>query len=241
MSKNFGIQVGCAGWSLRQEHKVYFPPGASHLDRYAKRFPAVEINSSFKQDHRPSTYARWAETVPKSFKFSVKMASKITHKTRLKDPSLLDDFLERVTNLGSKLGAILIQLPPSLEFDVASSEKFFSVLRDHYDGGLVCEARHASWFDIQVEEMLKKFEIARVAADPPPVPGAENPGGWNGLVYYRLHGSPDMYYSSYSQDFLAELVEKLKGTAGDMPIWCIFDNTALGAATENALWVLEHI
>lgn len=176
------IRVGCAGWSLRQEQKALFPEGDTHLERYSRLFPAVEINSSFRQDHLPSTYARWADAVPQNFLFSVKVTRRITHHTRLKDPSLLDEFLTRVSQLGENLGPLLVQLPPSLKYDAVLVEPFFSALRERYAGSVVCEPRHTSWFNSEAEETLRKFKVARVAADPPPVPGADRPGGWNGLV-----------------------------------------------------------
>jgi uncharacterized protein YecE (DUF72 family) len=241
MSRIHPILVGRVGWSLRKEHKKRFPSGDSHLARYSQRFPAVEIDSSFKQDHRPSTYDRWADTVPQDFKFSVKMTRQVTHETRLKDPSLLEDFLHRVTRLGDKLGPLLIQLPPSLEYDPQAVEIFFTALRERFAGEVVCEPRHEGWFDSQPEDILADFEVARVAADPAPAPGADQPAGWGGLFYYRLHGSPVMYYSSYSEDYLKALLAELKEHARSASTWCIFDNTARGAGTENALWLLEHI
>lgn len=241
MSADYPIYLGCAGWSLRREHKMHFPAGDSHLERYSRRFPAVEINSSFKQDHLPKTYARWADTVPETFKFSVKAPRRITHETRLRDPALLDDFLGRVNRLGDKLGPLLIQLPPNLKFEDETARGFFSALRARFDGEVVCEPRHTSWFDSQPEELLADFEVSRVAADPAPVAGADQPGGWEGLVYYRLHGSPEMYYSSFPEAYLGDLVENFRKHARAAPTWCIFDNTAEGAATENALWVLERV
>src|SRR5690349_12428290 len=67
------VRVGCAGWSLPKEHADRFPAEGSHLERYAACFPAVEINSSFYKPHRPTTYARWAASVPPDFRFSVKV------------------------------------------------------------------------------------------------------------------------------------------------------------------------
>ena len=241
MPEDVPIRVGRAGWSLRKEHKKQFPEGDSHLARYSQRFPAVEINTSFKQDHQATTYARWADTVPVDFKFAVKMTRQVTHEARLEEPALLDDYLAGVTKLGDKLGPLLVQLPPSLAYDPETVQAFFSALRERFDGQVACEPRHASWFDSQPEQSLADFEVARVAADPAPAPGADQPGGWQGLIYYRLHGSPEMYYSSYSQDDLEDLIEKLKQHAQSKPTWCIFDNTASGAATRNALWVLEHL
>jgi uncharacterized protein YecE (DUF72 family) len=98
----------------------------------------------------------------------------------------------------------------------------------------VCEPRHPTWFAAPAEALLLRHEIARVAADPPPAPGADLPGAWPGLVYYRLHGAPRKYWSRYEPDTLARLADALRGTPTRVDVWCIFDNTASGAALENA-------
>lgn len=230
------ISIGTAGWSLPREEQLHFPDGASHLARYAARFPVAEINSSFHRPHRASTYARWRETVPAGFRFSAKVPKTITHELRLQDAeSLLATFLKEASGLGEKLGCLLVQLPPSLEFDAPVARRFFRALRAETDVPAVCEPRHASWFAAPADRVLRECRIARVAADPARCPGAEEPGGWRGLTYYRLHGSPRMYYSAYTDDYLAGLGMRLRAEAAERPVWCIFDNTTLGAATGNAL------
>ena len=78
--------------------------------------------------------------------------------------------------------------------------------------------------------------IARVAVDPAPVKGAGEPGGWNGIAYYRWHGSPRIYYSDYDDAALTALGKRLNARRQqDATTWCILDNTALGAALGNAL------
>jgi len=95
---------------------------------------------------------------------------------------------------------------------------------------------------MSVDQLLAKSRVARVAADPAVVYMAAEPGGWDGLVYYRLHGSPRIYYSDYSADSLADLAEKLSAAAArSVAVWCVFDNTAAGAATANALAVLDLV
>jgi uncharacterized protein YecE (DUF72 family) len=111
---------------------------------------------------------------------------------------------------------------------------FLEVLRARTAGALVCEPRHASWFEPDADAVLAEHRVARVAADPARVPDAALPGGWTGLRYYRLHGSPRMYYSEYDPDVLADLARKLMAE-GAVETWCIFDNTTSGAATGNAL------
>jgi uncharacterized protein YecE (DUF72 family) len=144
--------------------------------------------------------------------------------------------------LGSKLGCLLVQLPPSLAFDARVARAFFKGLRKRFDRGVALEPRHASWFENRADRVLNEFEIARVAADPPRVDGGGKPGGWDGLAYFRLHGSPRIYYSSYEDVFLDALAGQLRELRRRrVPTWCIFDNTTLGAATGNVLSLLERL
>ena len=106
--------VGTAAWTIPAQHAHGFPPEGSHLERYSRRFPAVEINSSFYRPHRPSTYQRWASTVPAHFRFAVKVPKEITHLRRLANADEpLERFLAEAGALGEKLGPLLLQLPPS--------------------------------------------------------------------------------------------------------------------------------
>lgn len=232
--------VGCAGWSVPKTWAERFPAPGTHLERYAARFSCVEINSSFYRPHRPQTYSKWAALVPDSFRFAVKVPKSITHEHRLKNAGeLLDVFLKEVAGLSDQLGPFLVQLPPSLAFDQAVSETFFSALRERFAGQVVCEPRHASWFEPQAGDLLAGMRVARVAADPAIVPQAALPGGWSGLNYFRLHGSPTIYRSAYSAQFVEELAAKMQEQS--VPTWCIFDNTAEGAATGNALQLGEQL
>ena len=95
------------------------------------------------------------------------------------------------------------------------------------------EPRHAGWFTAEADALLDAFQIARVAADPAVVPAAAEPGGWPGLTYRRLHGSPAMYKTSYDDGRLETLAEQMNGAKAKA--WVIFDNTQFGAATTDAL------
>jgi uncharacterized protein YecE (DUF72 family) len=237
------VYVGCAGWNLPRDEQPRFPAEGTHLERYAARFPAVEINSSFYRPHRPSTYARWADSVPEDFRFSVKVPRAITHAARLVDAGEpLDRFLGEAASLGAKLGCLLVQLPPSLAFEEDRAAAFFRTLRERHDGAVACEPRHPTWFEAPAGALLAEWRIARVAADPARVAPAGEPGGWGELVYHRLHGSPRVYYSEYPPAYLAALAASLAGAARrSVPVWCIFDNTASGAATGNALDLLARL
>lgn len=228
------VRIGTAGWTVPKAVADCFAPDGSHLERYAGRLNAVEINSSFYKPHRPQTYRRWAEAAPADFRFSVKTPKAITHERRLTDPDApLAAFLDQVACLGDRLGPILVQLPPSLRFDPQVADAFFDSLRRRFSGLVACEPRHATWFTDDADTLLSAHRIARVSADPPPVAAAETPGGWRGLTYLRLHGSPRIYYSQYGTERLAALAAGPARGGGET--WVIFDNTALGAATEDAL------
>ena len=237
------MRIGCAGWSIASRHAALFDDGPSLLARYATRFDCVEINSSFHRPHRPQTYAKWAASVPADFRFSVKLPKSITHEARLyATRDLVSRFADEVAGLGAKLGGILVQLPPSLVHDARIAQAFFAMLRRHFDVPLACEPRHASWFEPRVDALWKRHAIARVAADPPRQPGAETPGGSGAWNYWRWHGSPRMYYSSYDDERLAELARTLRTHASHgRDAWCIFDNTAHGHAVGNAMRLLEYL
>lgn len=180
------VALGTAGWGLSREQQERFGPGDSVLQRYATRFNAAEINSSFYRPHRPATYARWAASVQQGFRFSVKVPKAVTHTARLRECAApLAEFVEQVSHLGEKLGPLLVQLPPSLSFERDVVEDFFSLLHGMTLARTVCEPRHASWFTPEVDALLRDLNVSRVAADPAKVPAAAHPGGSLSMVYYR--------------------------------------------------------
>ena len=78
-------------------------------------------------------------------------------------------------------------------------------------------------------------------ADPPPAPEAAYPAGYPKLIYSRLHGSPRVYYSSYSAAWLKQLAIAICAEPHAREIWCIFDNTASGAAIDNVLTLVGNL
>jgi uncharacterized protein YecE (DUF72 family) len=231
------VRIGCAGWSFASVQARYFDAGESQLARYATRFDVVEINSSFYRPHQRATYARWAASVPRDFRFSVKLPREVTHDARLERcGKVLDRFAGEVEGLGAKLGGLLVQLPPSLAHAPRTAATFFAMLRRRFPRArLACEPRHASWFAPAVDALWERHAVARVAADPPPVPGAAMPGGAGRWHYWRLHGSPRMYYSEYGEARLRAIAEALRMHArAGRPAWCVFDNTAHGFSISDA-------
>ncbi|MBK1840982.1 DUF72 domain-containing protein [Azospirillum sp. YIM B02556] len=236
------IRIGTAGWSIPKLSAPAFPAEGTHLERTARVMPMTEVNSSFYRPHKPETWARWAASTPLGFRFAVKLPKAISHEARLVGvEAALERFLAEAGMLGDRFGPLLVQLPPSLRFDPAVAEAFFAALRHRFDGDVVCEPRHASWFGDEAEALLVTRRVARVAADPAPVPGAGEPGGWDGLRYWRLHGSPVMYRSAYEPAVLDALAERLAAEAALRPVWCVFDNTADFHAVDDALATMARV
>jgi uncharacterized protein YecE (DUF72 family) len=229
------VFVGCAGWKLGREYWPQFEAQGTHLERYAGRLNAVEINSSFYRSHLPGTYRKWASSVGPDFRFSVKIPKSITHEHRLKNcVALLDIFLSECCELGDRLGCLLVQLPPSLGFDAKVAGQFFETLRTRYSGYVVIEPRHQSW--VEAQPLLVEHHIAQAVVDPSRLGNDATPGGWQGLRYWRLHGWPRIYYSAYAHEWLEDKAQEIQtGMADGSPVWCIFDNTAQDAALGNAL------
>jgi len=236
------IRVGTAGWSIPRTSAQSFDIGGTHLQRYSRRLTCVEINSSFHRPHAFTTYAKWRDSTPSEFRFAVKLPRTITHERRLEDTrDLLVAFLDQTQGLGEKRGPLLVQLPPSLAFDESLAAPFFQLFRELHHGAVVCEPRHATWFTASADARLQTFAVGRVAADPATVAAAAVPGVWSGIAYFRLHGSPRTYWSRYDEQFIATLTTAISHLGALAEIWCVFDNTASGAAAANAVELSDQL
>ena len=230
------IFIGTAGWSIPRASAHHFDCIGMHLEKYAAILTAAEINSSFHRSHELDTYRKWAGATPRQFRFAVKFPRIITHDRQLLRVKLpLEHFLKESSGLKGKRGPLLIQLPPSCAFERRRVRRFLDTLRALYAGPLVCEPRHETWFSTIASELLVSYRVARVATDPAILEVGKRPGAWGGIVYFRLHGSPHKYWSRYSEEYIDVLARTLKQQSQSADTWCIFDNTASGAAIENAL------
>ncbi len=230
--------MGVAGWSLPAAHRSAFGEGGSVLARYATGLNCVEINSSFYRPHQIKTYERWARSVPAGFRFSVKTPKTITHERSFQGcAGLLDRFVDECSGLDRKLEVILIQLPPSLAFSARVASTFFSMIRRRVPARvhLVCEPRHPSWLTEPAEAIMTRHGVSRVGADPDPIGAGNAPSAFGSCRYWRLHGTPRIYYSDYSDETLDALARQVRAAATAAPAWIVFDNTAQGHAIANAL------
>lgn len=238
------MRIGTAGWSIPRECAEALGGDGTHLQRYARVLGMAEVNSSFYRPHRVEVYRRWAAQTPAGFRFAVKLPRTITHDQRLlRARKPLKAFLAECAGLGKRLAVLLVQLPPSLAFEARPVRNFFSLLADEFDGAVVCEPRHQSWFSASADRALARMKVSRAAADPARWPEAARPGGWLGpngdgvgaVLYHRWHGSPRMYWSRYEADWLRARAAELRQWPPGADCWAVFDNTAGGGALPNAL------
>lgn len=238
------LHIGTAGWSIPRDVTGSFPGEGSQLNRYARVLGCTEINTTFSRTHRESTFERWAGETPEDFRFSAKLPKAMTHDARLRvSRADVDALIASLAGLGERLAVLLVQLPPSLDLEPKTAWTFFRALRAAFNGAVMCEPRHPSWFTASAQRLLREERIGRVAADPARPPGAFQPGGWMGeaangrgaTIYYRWHGSPRTYWSRYDNAWLLGRAQELLRWPDRSDIWCIFDNTASGAAAANAL------
>jgi uncharacterized protein YecE (DUF72 family) len=126
-------RIGISGWTYAPWRGVFYPPKLPHrleLEYAAERLDSIEINGSFYSLQRPTSYRMWAERTADSFVFSVKGGRYITHILRLKNArgALANFFASGVLALGPKLGPLLWQLPPTLQFEAGEVDAFLGML-----------------------------------------------------------------------------------------------------------------
>lgn len=211
----------------------------SGLERYAQHYDAVEINSTFYRLPLARTVERWCQLTPAHFRFTVKVPQAITHECGLVGGRAeLQNFCGLLGGLGPKLGALLVQLPPSLVLEAGVAGRFFAALKGMSDAPIVVEPRHVTWFGASAEALLRRHGIERVAADPALHPAAAEPTFTGPTSYFRWHGSPRKYFSTYGPEriaMFAACVRELTRAHPGRSVYCIFDNTGGGGAPVNAL------
>jgi len=226
------ILIGTAGWSIP---KQFAQEGEAHLHTYSELLNCCEINSTFYKNPLARTLTKWKTITAEDFSFSLKLHQSFTHFSELKpSASELKKTLNLYKQLGEKLGCLLLQFPPKMSFDTKKMERFYAILRQSLTIPIVIEPRNTTWKTADSLSLMRDYSISKVIADPEKCPGKSY--NFSGVKYYRLHGAPVIYRSSYTEKFLRELSSEVLKSRKDC--WIIFDNTASGAGFKNA-WSLN--
>lgn len=233
------VEIGISGWTYEGWRGSFYPPKLSHkkeLEFASRQLPTIEINGTFYSLQRPSSYESWYKTTPNDFVFSVKANRYITHVKRLNDIEIpmANFFASGLLALKEKLGPILWQFPPSMQFDPDKFETFLSLLpRDFKEAKKLArkselskertylkvkenhklrhavEIRNMSFLDPSFVYLLKKYKVAIVFAD--------TAGKWPYMedltadfIYIRLHGDSELYTSGYDEHTLRFWSDRIK-------------------------------
>jgi uncharacterized protein YecE (DUF72 family) len=229
------IHVGTSGWIYSDWVGTFYPRGLKPADRlahYAAQFDALEVNVSFYRLPNESMIAAWNSQLPDGFHLVVKGPRRITHLKRLRDcEEELKVFLDRVLALRT-LRVILWQLPPSMKKDIACLQRFLAMLPACV--GHAMEFRDGSWWDGEIQQVLRNFGAAFVAASMLDLPADILPTG--DLIYVRFHGLGSQRYKyDYTEHELARWTADLRPYVGERTLYAFFNNGYDANAPRNAL------
>ncbi len=228
------IHIGTSGWNYDSFVKRIYPPGTpkkKYLETYSTKLLTVELNASFYRSFPQSTWDGWYRRTPPDFLWAVKAPRFFTHIRRLDvSQDSIDRFWNDIKPLKDKLGAALFQLPPSLKFDKDLLTGFLAMQPP--DTKISLEARHPSWHEPQVWDILSKQNVAWVVSDT----AGRHPMSLEvtaDFAYVRLHGAHELYHGLYGE----EMLSKWLGTIREWGIetFIYFDNTDDGSAATDAL------
>jgi len=238
--------VGTSGWSYKHWAGLFYPAHIKpdkYLEYYITKLNCVELNSSFYHLPRERTITGWMKRTPGSFRICPKMSRFITHQKRLKDcEEPLRRYFELFDEMRSRLGPVLIQLPPGLSFDKSLLIDFVYILKERYNHyRFAIEVRHISWITDEVLNLLSEYDIAFVIADS----GKRFPyyeAVTTDFVYLRFHGPEKLYASDYS-DLALNTFSKMitEWLNNGKEVWAFFNNDFHGFAINNALKLRDMV
>jgi uncharacterized protein YecE (DUF72 family) len=217
--------IGCSGFSYKHWKNRFYPEGLAAkkwFEYYCEHFNTVELNVTFYRVPKLNVFESWFNRSPDDFKFTVKAPRLITHFKRFRNITTeISDFYDLVSKgLSHKLGCILFQLHPKFDY----TEEHLALLLRHLDPAFknVIEFRHPSWWQKPVYMALKKANVAFCSISYPNLP--DDIVKTSPVIYYRFHGVPRLYLSSYSIEKLAEVYEGIKSQRGVQEVYAYFNN-----------------
>jgi uncharacterized protein YecE (DUF72 family) len=243
--------VGTSGWLYKDWRGKFYPSELSQKNwfpYYADHFNSVEINNTFYQMPKVSTLEAWAEASPDNFKYVIKLNRYLTHLKRLKldeaSTERLQQFIQAISPLGSKLALVLAQLPPNLACDnkrldalLKTTSKYAKVTRTQFQ--IAVEFRHASWFNDETFAVLRQHNAANVINSSPDAWPASKAVTAD-FAYFRFHGSKKLYGSSYNDDELKSWAKFIRDDCARCKhVYAYFNNDQQAYAPKNASRLLR--
>lgn len=216
------LLVGTSGFSYPEWRGAFYPeklPGAKMLAYYAERLGAVELNGSFYRTPNPAAFQAWRKA-REGFRFCLKAHRALTYSADGFDRvGVARQVTERYAELGDRLGPVLLQFPPVRKRNPELLRELLGAL----GRPVAAEFRDESWFDAEVEQVLRDHGAAMVITDDESWPQA--PAGDYAFSYLRLR-------RDYSDDELAAWAGRVPR---DRDAYVFFKHSALGPLRAEAL------
>jgi uncharacterized protein YecE (DUF72 family) len=230
------LLIGTSGWQYRHWRDTFYPRGVAQsrwLEFYADRFDTVESNAAFYRLPEAATFAAWADRTPDDFVMAVKASRYLTHILRMSEPDEpVQRLMARASELGDKLGPILVQLPPSLALEIDRLRRTL----DAFPAGtrVAVEFRHKSWFTDEVRRELGERGVALCLADRRgPITPIWRTADW---TYLRFHVGRSSPRPCYGEDALQTWVRRLCGSwTADQDAFVYFNNDHRACALRDAI------
>jgi uncharacterized protein YecE (DUF72 family) len=233
--------IGCSGFHYKEWKGVFYPeklPQRKWFEYYSEQFNTLELNVTFYRFPQKTFLQNWYKTSPDHFVFAVKVPRLITHYKQFRDTeSMLGDFYNTIREgLLDKLGPVLFQLPPQAAFTADNLQRIIQQVDSSFMN--VIEFRHPSWWNKEVFDILTAHNISFCSISYPGLPDEVIMN--NHLVYYRFHGVPQLYKSEYEKKQLRKVAETISENEKVKEAYIYFNNTASGAAINNALYLKNY-
>ena len=227
--------IGCSGFYYKEWKEAFYPkdlPQRKWFEFYCDHFNTVELNVTFYRFPRVRDLNEWYLRSPDDFKFAVKAPRLITHYKRFTNVGReLHDFYESVSKgLKNKLGPILFQLHPGIQYTELKLDQLIKYLDPTFDN--VIEFRHETWWRPNVLKKLQQANVAFCGISYPGLPDYVYKSAE--FMYYRFHGVPKLYRSSYNRPKLKFIVDEIKPKRGVEDVYLYFNNDIEVAAVRNA-------
>jgi uncharacterized protein YecE (DUF72 family) len=230
--------LGTSGFSYDEwKHGVFYPEGLKNremLSYYSSQLSSVEVNYTFRRFPTEKSLTTWREEAQDGFVFTLKANQRITHFKRLADTDDdVRDFLKAANVLGDKLGCVLFQCPPSLQYDRTLIEAFVGYLPPG-PPRFAMEFRHPSWSEAR--DLLLSQGIAWCVAETDEKDPGPDDLSWEPAGYLRLRKT------EYTDDELKAWAEKIRPAldAGS-DVFCYFKHEDQGASPKMAKRLLKAL
>lgn len=227
--------IGCSGFHYSGWRGAFYPNGLPQrkwFEHYCQYFNTVELNVTFYRFPKLSDLNGWYDRSPDDFRFTCKAPRGITHYQKfVNSKDYANRFYDAVNNgLKEKLGTILFQLHPRMEYSEQNLDRIINTLNPSFRN--VLEFRHESWWNEKVMKSLRDNNVTFCGISYPHLP--DEVVKTSPVMYYRFHGVPQLYLSSYSETKLRLVADKIKKNRKVDEVYCYFNNDIKVAAIRNA-------